>query len=304
MINMEPESQTSDLKQTILNRIETEHVCPRSAWFFSGRECMVWTLWVLTVLLGATAVAVTLTVAVYQQHSLFEITHGSPFWFVLEVLPYLWLLIFTVMAIFAVFNLRHTKHGYRYPLWQILGSSLVVSIAGGVGFHLLGVGFILDEQLGMRVEMYTSQIKMEQKMWQAPEAGRLVGAIVFEPTAQEPMGRLIFKDVVGFNWEIDESELKPAEIDLIMGGNRIRLLGQVMPDRPGVFHVCGVLPWVYEKRYSASELQLFKTNMRNRMEEFEATLGGPDMAVAGATSSICASAVFVRQMKRPGDNRH
>ena len=301
MINMEPESGTSNLKQTILKRIETEHVCPRSAWFFSGRECMVWTLWLLTVLLGATAVAVTLSVAVYRQHSLFEITHGGPFWFVLEVLPYLWMTIFSAMAIIAVFNLRHTKHGYRYPLWQILGSSLLVSMAGGAGLHLLGVGFMLDEQLGMRVEMYKSQIKMEQRMWQAPEVGRLVGAVSSDSIIEDQEGKLVFKDITGFTWEIDDSELKPVEIDLLKGGNLIRLLGQVMPDNPSVFHVCGVLPWVYEKRYSANELQLFKSNMRNRMGEFETILGGPQLAVDGATSSMCASSQFVRQMKHSAE---
>lgn len=302
MINMEPELPPNDLKRTILNRIETEHVCPRSAWFFSGRECMVWTLWVLTVLLGATAVAVTLSVAVYRQHSLFEITHGSPFWFFLEVIPYLWLIIFTAMAIFAVFNLRHTKHGYRYPLWQILGSSVVVSVVGGACLHLLGVGFMLDEKLGMKVEMYKSQIKMEQKMWQAPEAGRLVGSITLGSEAEDVDGKLSFKDVAGFTWEIDESELKPAEVELLKGGNRVRLLGQIMPDNSKVFHACGVLPWVYEKRYSANELQQFKNNMRNRMGEFEAILDGPGLATDNATSSMCASTTFVRQMKRTGEN--
>jgi len=298
MINMEPQLPESDLKQTILSRIETEHVSPRSAWFFSGREYMVWTLWFLTVLLGATAVAVTLSVVVYRQYSLFEITHNSLFLFVLEVLPYLWFVIFTAMTVLAVFNLRHTKHGYRYPLWQILGSSIVVSLVAGTGFHLLGVGLMLDEQLGDKVEMYESQIKMEQKMWQAPEAGRLVGAITLEEVGLDLSNKLSFKDIAGFTWEIDESELKPAEIDLLKGGNKIRLLGQVMPNNPGVFHVCGVLPWVYEKRYSANELQLFKTNMRNRMQEFNSTLMGPGFEIEN-TSSICASTAAVRQMKRP-----
>jgi hypothetical protein len=207
------------------------------------------------------------------------------------------------MAIFAVFNLRHTKHGYRYPLWQILGSSVVVSLVGGAGFHLLGVGFMLDEQLGMKVKMYESQIKMEQKMWQAPEAGRLVGSVTIDSIAGDMINKLSFKDVTGFTWEIDESELKPAEIDLLKGGSRVRLLGQIMPDNSAVFHACGVLPWVYEKRYSANELQQFKTNMRNRMEEFEAVLVGPGLATENATSSMCASTTFVRQMKRPGENK-
>lgn len=304
MINMDPELETSNLKQTILKRIEDEQVCPRSAWFFSGRECVVWTLWVLTVLLGAVAVAVTLSVAIYRQHSLFEITHGGPFWFVLEVLPYLWMIIFIAMAIFAVFNLRHTKNGYRYPLWQILGSSLLMSMVGGAGLHLLGVGLMLDEQLGNRVEMYKSQIKMEQKMWQAPEAGRLVGTIILASSTEIQSGKLSFRDITGFTWEIDESELKPVEVDLLKSGNQIRLLGQVMPDSPRVFHVCGVLPWVYEKRYSANELQLFKTNMRKRMEEFEVVMNGPDLTLASTTSSMCAGTVFVRQMKQSGENRY
>lgn len=43
------------LRNTILERIEQEKVCPHSRVFFFGRECVVWTLWFFSVVVGALA---------------------------------------------------------------------------------------------------------------------------------------------------------------------------------------------------------------------------------------------------------
>lgn len=268
---MEPERQSSvDLKSQVLARIEKESVCPHSRLFFGSRECGVWALWFLTVLFGALSVAVTLFVVTFQQYSLYEATHESFLAFAVDVLPYLWILLFAVMVLFAVYNLRHTKNGYRYPLWKIIGSSLVLSLAGGSLLHLAGVGFSFDKQMGVFSKDYPSQEKLELKMWQNPQEGRLVGTLL---SAEDgiPQPLFVIEDQMGTRWNTDISELHEMDRFVLETGKRVRVLGLLEDVNPPAFHACAIFPWVYEHEYSRSELRDMKNMMKERIARHRLT---------------------------------
>jgi hypothetical protein len=252
---------TNDLVKTkVLERIECGSICPRSRFFFKSRECVLWSLWLLTVLLGAIAVAVSFFVLLHHTYSLYEVTHGSFWSFFIETLPLLWLFLFIVMVIFAVYNLRHTKNGYRYPLWQIFGSSLVLSLAGGALLHLAGAGFILDKHIGLMTDYYESQEKREQKIWQQPEQGRLLGRLQAGGSEAGPLTRT-FIDHESVIWSTNITELDNEEILLLDSGVMVRLLGEVTNLTPPQFHVCAVLPWLHETGATRLELK----NLRERI---------------------------------------
>lgn len=261
---MEPRQSNQDLKSQILNRIESDSLCPRSRLAYNSRECAVWGLWFLTVLIGAIAVAISLFVIMQRQYSFYEATHETFLSFVFEFIPYLWFTIFSLMVLLAVYNLRHTKTGYRYPLGQIFASSIVLSLAGGALLHLAGVGFSLDKQIGLLADNYQSQEKIEMRLWQQPNEGRLVGVLV-SPTNQIPSNSVLFEDIEGVRFETSIEELQEADIDLLVGGGRVRVLGQIQSTEPPHFHACAVFPWVYEHEYSVSELSPMLNNMRQRV---------------------------------------
>ena len=259
-----------DLKSQILTRIEKESVCPRSRLFFGSIECGVWALWGLTVLFGALSVAVTLFVVTFRQYSLYEATHASFLAFAIDVLPYLWIAVFAAMVLFAVYNLRHTKNGYRYPLWKIVVSSLVLSLAGGAFLHLAGVGFSFDKQMGVFSKDYQSQEKQELKLWQNPAEGRLVGAFLSAADGV-PQPLFIFEDVAGVRWDTDVSELHSMDTYLLHTGKRVRVLGLLEEVNPPTFHACAVFPWAYEHEYSRKELRDMKYMMKERILSHRAT---------------------------------
>ncbi len=259
-----------DLKTQILTRIEKESVCPRSRLFFGSIECGVWALWGLTVLFGALSVAVTLFVVTFQQYSLYEATHASFFAFAVDVLPYLWIILFAAMVLFAVYNLRHTKNGYRYPLWKIVGSSLLVSLAGGSLLHLAGVGFNFDKQMGLFSKDYQSQEKRELALWQSPQEGRLVGAFLSaEDGVPQPL--FVLEDVAGVRWATDVSELHELDTYLLSTGKRVRVLGLLEDVNPPTFHACVVFPWTYDHEYSRGELRDMKQMMKERISRHRNT---------------------------------
>ena len=268
MKNMEHDkkNEEKELKQTVLNRLESENMSPTSRSWFVWADYSAWGLWFLGTFIGALAIAVTLFVVSYQQYAFYELTHDNLFTFVEDALPFLWFMVLTVMIIFAVYNVRHTKRGYRYPLWQVLGSSLILSFAGGAILHMIGVGFNFDKWLGGAVSGYESQEKMEERLWQSPENGRLVGNFVKHEDFF-PYG-LIFLDVQGVEWRINLTDLREEERSSLESGRSVRMIGQVLTVNPPYFHACGVFPRLYEFNYNSNELREQRKMIEERLSYF------------------------------------
>jgi len=205
----------------------------------------VWFLWFLSVVFGALAVAVSLYVLMNHQYSLYEATHDNLFTFVVEALPFLWLLVFGLMTSVAIYNLRHTANGYRHPVSVILASSLVLSLAGGSALQLFGFGYSVDNLLGKNMKMYMSQQKQEEKMWQMPAEGRLVGKQIF--TTLSPTSTIIFEDVSGQRWQVIVNELEEYDMNLLKSEAKVKLLGKVVNSSVYKFHACGTFKQILGK---------------------------------------------------------
>tara|TARA_B100002051_G_scaffold276808_1_gene328697 strand:+ start:2192 stop:3112 length:921 start_codon:yes stop_codon:yes gene_type:complete len=296
-----PDQNENNLKDALFKRIESEQVCPKSRFFFLCRECSVWLFWVLSVVVGAMAVAVSLFVVMNRQYAFYEATHDNWLTFMVEALPYLWFLVFGLMAYFATFNIRHTVRGYRYPAWMIVGSSVAMSVVVGVLLQASDLGHVVDNALGTHIKMYMSQEKMEQKLWQAPAEGRLLGQRVFEDTV--PSTTVVFVDVDGGRWVMDVSELNERDLTLLATQKIVRLIGRSSDVDSGRFYACGAFPWMMDRAMSLEEMRyerdMFIKRMREHADEIEIRAGVPERAelVASSTNkSVCASIQSVRRM--------
>lgn len=283
-----------------MNRIECEGICPRSKTFFTTRECAVWALWGLSVIIGALAVAVTLFVITHRQYALYEATHDDFLTFMVGVLPYLWIIVFALMVGVGMYNLRHTKSGYRYPLWQIFGSSMVLSLAGGSALHMFGFGYNIDHQLGQQMRLYESQEKMEMNLWQSPADGRLMGRLVEAP--RPPLATATFADVSGKTWQIDMSDLAPHEQDLLLREDTVRLIG-VLDQDTLLFHSCGAFPWLLDHAASREDLHAARVAFEDKLHTFEDRLeekmkGTQDLEPAKVEDAPCESIAPVKRLRK------
>jgi hypothetical protein len=269
---LQPETNTSTTVATsVLKRIKTEQVTPRPRYTFVVREYAVWLLWVLTVLLGAAALAVLFYVGMNATYALYEVTHQNFLTFLFAVLPYVWLILLTLMAYLAVYGLRHTKRGYRYSAIELVGSSLLLSLAGGLFFHYVGFGHMLDQTLGRQIAQYMSMEKMELKMWQMPASGRLVGMVAPRPETMSRDSILQFADKDGVSWTLSSTELTDYEMELLLTKERVRLLGT--STAPTVFHICAVFPWMFDKAMARADMErerrLFEDRIRDHARMIE-----------------------------------
>lgn len=303
--NMNDFNKNTDtkLKDALFNRIEDENLQPRSRIFFKSRECVMWALWLMSIFIGALAVAISVFVVLHHQYALYEATHTNFLTFLVDILPFVWLAVFVFMTYFALYNLRHTKHGYRYSVTTILCSSIVLSFALGSALQFFGLGYTIDSQLGKQMKMYMSQEKVEVKLWQQPESGRMVGVQVLDTV--EPEKFIIFEDVSGNRWRIDVIELFPEDKALLADMRRVRLLGEVTDLKNKLFHACGVFSWVFNENTTRSDLSTsrqsfvdkmgqFKVQAENRLAEYEKQTFESASATNTLPMSVCANIALAR----------
>jgi hypothetical protein len=172
------------LTESVLQKIEAGHVGQVPRWQFMLTEYGIWFFWALSVSIGAVAFSLIIFFMIHAGFAPFEATHDDLFRFFLEVMPYAWVIVFVCMASLAHYNLRHTKRGYRYAVWQVLASSIVVSFFGGVVLHASGVGFRVDHLISERAPVLPSFHMIETRMWQHPQEGRIIGT--FEDVTEKP----------------------------------------------------------------------------------------------------------------------
>ncbi len=261
------EKKEKDLCDRVLSKIGQENICPSPKWQCWCQSHLVWVLWALSVTVGAVSVAVMFYVFNHARFAIYEATHDTPLSFFVEVLPYIWIASFALMSLLAYYNLRKTKRGYRYPLWQVILSSLIFSVVGGFFLNWIGLGFTIDTALGRGMPTYQSLEKMEMKMWQMPDDGRLVGS-----ARGQLEGDMYYElvDVHENTWQVDVMELRERDINLLNSGKVVRILGTTTDEDMKVFHACGVFPWMFDKRHEVSEWQKerreFVAKMYDHME--------------------------------------
>lgn len=225
----------------ILDTIEREAICPRSRYFFLCYNSVLWLAWVGSIALGAISIAVINTGVMHGMYGLFEATHDSWLGLTLVLVPYVWIPVFVLLVVMAQVNLRHTSTGYRYPVWQVVGSSVVLSIFFGIVLYWLGLGHAVDRMVGATMPMYPSQERIEEKLWQQPSAGRLVGMYEGERISDTVVR---FMDATGATWQLETADLAASDLAILETGERVRVLGVLKPEQFAHFHACGVFPWL------------------------------------------------------------
>ncbi len=265
--NKQLNSETkSDLVSLVLERLDSEAIQPRSKLYWLSQEGALWSLWGLSVLLGALSVAVVTFASLNASYALYEATHESFATFLIEVLPYIWFVLFALMAISSYFNLRHTKRGYKYPWSLVVGSGLFFSLFGGMVLNAFGAGFYIDTFLGKTSPYYQSQKELEVISWQKPEEGRFFGVIesLTGSTTDLIESTLVLKDFENNVWKINTEELREHDRGLLEEGAEVRLIGVANED--GSVDACAVVPRIGERPPLLRELKEERREFEDQMK--------------------------------------
>lgn len=259
-------TSSKTLKESVLRRIHDENICPKGKWVFLCNNGALWVLWTLTVVVGAVAFSEAIYVSMHSGIEFYDVTHTGLMEFVFETLPFVWLLTFLGVVVLAQYNMRNTKRGYRYAFWQVIGSSVVFTIFGGLVLHASGVSTVVDHMMESNMPGYMSVDARQEYMWDHPEAGRITGMFL-EQDIQNGVVR--FLDTTDREWVVLTHELPPHDLELLLSGNRVRLLGEAATDtEPYNFYTCGVLPWMPEQGHSIGTIRELRKKIEDKLDQY------------------------------------
>lgn len=218
------------LSNNILETIHKKKITPLPKALFFLKNAALWLLFALTVLLGGAALSVLFYALLVSFSELpvsfFTDDRTSRFELFLTMIPMIWILLFSLFSLFAFFLLRHTKHGYRFSWWALMGINLLMSTLLALGFFLGGGAERLEQMLMRGEGIFVSQQQRVERFLQHPEEGRL-GGVVLRMGSQE--NTFLLQDPHGATWLVRSKNPLPS--DLI--GKRIALRGERLPE--GVF---------------------------------------------------------------------
>jgi len=221
----------------VLDRIEGEHVTPLSRTRFVAKDVLFWVLWVVSVLVGAMAVAASIFVLMNAGWRFYSATHANFITFLIDALPLFWLLAILLFILFAYENLRHTKHGYRFSLPLILLMSLPAILFFGICLFSIGLGKLMDDGIGRHVPFHQPVLIQQERLWMNPERGLLAGQVGTIDFAEQTFELTSFDGVV---WQVSSQDLLAPDVRALARFPSVRIVGRSSEE--GVFHACFILP--------------------------------------------------------------
>lgn len=233
----ETKTAVSGLTDKILNKIKDGHMSPKPRWQFLLKNYVVWLIGILALLIGAASVSVMIYLFRFNDWEIYEETHKSLAEFFLLTLPYFWIIFLALFVFIVYYNLKHTKRGYRYPLYIVILAPVSLSIFLGTIFFTLGCGEKIDSILGSQAPFYDIVINRHVDFWSQPGEGRLAGLIISEPSDSH----FILLDRNQKEWTVileTENFLSPVEAVVI--GQPVHLLGEVVGENE--FQTVRVIP--------------------------------------------------------------
>jgi hypothetical protein len=229
--------EEKNISQEVFDKIETKHLKPKPRWEFLAKNYVFWGLFVLSIFIGSLAVSAIIFMAANNDWDLHDRLDGNWVNFIFDTLPYFWLLLLAVFTFVAYYYLRHTRSGYRYSLFLIIGLTISASVFFGLLSFVAGFGEFLDQDLNENMPFYRSFTLNRAKMWIQPERGILAGTI------KDFLGQDDFnlEDFTSQVWLVKSGvAIKNQKVKFIIGEN-VKIVGEKIGELE--FRAFDIRPW-------------------------------------------------------------
>jgi hypothetical protein len=213
-------SKKTHLSEDIMRRIDDEQIAPRAKVFFVLRNTVLWILALVSVLVGALVMSAVFFSLFNADHFIFtKLGYGTGS-YLLAALPLVWLVTLSLFGLSAIYEVRHTKRGYRYPIWQLLTGLVIISLVLGYILFSMGFAHIIDQKAARYLPYYESVENRMEEMWNHPEKGLLTGVVLGTTTAG-----FALEDVAGTIWDIQGESLEVEDEARLQLGQSVRIVG-------------------------------------------------------------------------------
>lgn len=251
---------TEDISKKILDRIKEEKICPTPRWQFLCKNWALWLMGAVTLVVGGLAVSVIIFMTSNNEWELAGHVANGKLFFLMATLPYAWLLLTAIFIFLADYQIRQTKHGYRFSsLWLAVGSLIASTLLGGV-FYVAGAGEIIDDAFIRHVPYYSEVGNRRGYVLMQPERG-IVGGLIINVADSNFEIRAMDRSV----WMVDSGNAQLIGTVEIMPGRHVIVIGE--SDRQNFIEakfIKELLPGNGQRKLSPPEFERIKLEMRNR----------------------------------------
>tara|TARA_Y100000310_G_scaffold323497_2_gene383895 strand:+ start:871 stop:1701 length:831 start_codon:yes stop_codon:yes gene_type:complete len=221
----------------ILEKIKEDKLTPIDRRIFVAKNYGMWALAGISLLIGSIAVSVMIFTTSNRDWDIYTHVSDSRLEYIVEVIPYLWIVILILFVFVADYNLRKTNKGYRFRLLQLVLTTIGISLALGTLLYLFGAGHALDTALHGKIPFHKGAIHRQEIFWDRAEDGFLAGTIT-----EFTEGRnFTLEDFEKQIWLINGEKLPPPMMGMMTRGDKVRIVGKKLPDF--VFEACMIRPW-------------------------------------------------------------
>ncbi len=226
----------TNLADTILKKVEDEKITPIPAWYFTLVNIGFWAMWAASLLLGGASMTMIIFMLVHAGWEFQPVVTPSPARFLGLVIPYLWIASLGVMVVLSWFQIRHTRHGYKYSFTWLIIVSLLASIIFGFAGYLFGVGRLIDNA-GWRYAGPVYERFQPQPLKNMPqEYGLLAGVVVEKPADQ----LVIIRTFNGERWTVSVARLSSQDLAKLEEVRRVLFHGYVL-EVEKTFEACEII---------------------------------------------------------------
>lgn len=222
-----------NISARVADKIKKQELKPVPKYRFYFKSLGVWFLFLLTVVFGGVCVSLMFYIFSVQDWDVYRRLNYGAMYVYLQTVPYLWLVTMILFFVFAYFNYRHTKYGYKTNLFILLIVLTVLTGLSGFLMNKAGLGEKIEKAVENKVPAY--EYLSGRGLWNNTQIGLLAGKII----SLDKSG-LIIVDFNGKNYQIvvETSTLVTADIQI---GSKIKIVGELLSN--GKFKAQEIRSW-------------------------------------------------------------
>lgn len=226
----------TNLADSILKKVEEEKITPIPAWYFTLVNIGFWAMWAASLLLGGVSMTMIIFMLVHAGWEYQPLVSESPARFLAVVIPYLWILSLGVMVLLSWFQIRHTRHGYKYSFTWLIVISLLASVIFGLAGYVFGIGRLIDN-IGWRYATPVYERLQPSVFKNLPEEKGLLAGVVVEKPKEE---FIVVRSFDGETWTVSITQLTTEDKEDLERVRRVLFHGFVL-EVDHAFEACDLL---------------------------------------------------------------
>lgn len=216
-----------NLPKNVMDKIKKEHIKPTPKWGLMLKQSFLWGLLAVSLLFGGISTAIVIFMLRTNDFALHERFDSDYVEFMLEGLPYFWMVILLLFVGIALYNFKHAGRGYRYRLPTILGVVFSVSAVLGIGFYGTGLAQAVDNELLQKFPAYQKMTHDRVvERWSHPERGLLAGEVL----GMSEGGELMLVDFDGKEWLVIVQQVPRPQMEHLRVGVRVKTFGEAIDE--------------------------------------------------------------------------